>query len=31
MEHFCRDSMIGTIYEGASNMQPQAIAKNLMR
>ena len=31
MEKFYRDSKIGTIYEGTSNMQLQTIAKNLMR
>ncbi|HEX7240852.1 MAG TPA: acyl-CoA dehydrogenase family protein [Longimicrobiaceae bacterium] len=31
VEKFYRDSKIGTIYEGTSNMQLQTIAKNLMR
>jgi alkylation response protein AidB-like acyl-CoA dehydrogenase len=30
VEKFYRDSKIGTIYEGTSNMQLQTIAKNLM-
>ena len=30
-EKFYRDSKIGTIYEGTSNMQLQTIAKNLMK
>jgi alkylation response protein AidB-like acyl-CoA dehydrogenase len=31
VEKFYRDSKIGTIYEGTSNMQLQTIAKNLMK
>ncbi|MBW3627891.1 MAG: acyl-CoA dehydrogenase [Gemmatimonadetes bacterium] len=31
VEKFYRDSKIGTIYEGTSNMQLQTIAKNLLR
>ena len=31
VEKFYRDSKIGTIYEGTSNMQLNTIAKNLMR
>jgi alkylation response protein AidB-like acyl-CoA dehydrogenase len=31
VEKYYRDSKIGTIYEGTSNMQLQTIAKNLMR
>ena len=31
VEKFYRDSKIGTIYEGTSNMQLQTIAKNLIR
>ncbi|MDQ3389141.1 MAG: acyl-CoA dehydrogenase [Gemmatimonadota bacterium] len=31
VEKFYRDSKIGTIYEGTSNMQLQTIAKNLFR
>lgn len=31
VEKFYRDSKIGSIYEGTSNMQLQTIAKNLMR
>jgi alkylation response protein AidB-like acyl-CoA dehydrogenase len=31
VEKFYRDSKIGSIYEGTSNMQLQTIAKNLMK
>jgi butyryl-CoA dehydrogenase/short/branched chain acyl-CoA dehydrogenase len=31
VEKFYRDSKIGTIYEGTSNMQLQTIAKNILR
>jgi alkylation response protein AidB-like acyl-CoA dehydrogenase len=31
VEKFYRDSKIGTIYEGTSNMQLQTIAKNLLK
>ena len=31
VEKFYRDSKIGTIYEGSSNMQMETIAKNLMK
>jgi alkylation response protein AidB-like acyl-CoA dehydrogenase len=31
VEKFYRDSKIGMIYEGTSNMQLQTIAKNLMK
>ena len=31
VEKFYRDSKIGTIYEGTSNMQLQTIAKELLR
>jgi alkylation response protein AidB-like acyl-CoA dehydrogenase len=31
VEKYYRDSKIGTIYEGTSNMQLQTIAKNLMK
>ena len=31
VEKFYRDSKIGTIYEGTSNMQLQTIAKNMLR
>ncbi|CAN5569206.1 hypothetical protein BH24GEM3_BH24GEM3_16940 [soil metagenome] len=31
VEKFYRDSKIGTIYEGTSNMQLRTIAKNLLR
>jgi butyryl-CoA dehydrogenase len=31
VEKFYRDSKIGTIYEGTSNMQLQTIARNLMK
>ncbi len=31
MEKFYRDSKIGTIYEGTTNMQLQTIAKALLQ
>ena len=31
VEKFYRDSKIGTIYEGTSNMQLQTIAKGLLK
>src|SRR5215207_6502210 len=31
VEKYYRDSKIGTIYEGTSNMQLQTIARNLLR
>ncbi|MFL5539641.1 MAG: acyl-CoA dehydrogenase family protein, partial [Longimicrobiaceae bacterium] len=31
VEKYYRDSKIGTIYEGTSNMQLNTIAKNLLR
>jgi alkylation response protein AidB-like acyl-CoA dehydrogenase len=31
VEKFYRDSKIGTIYEGTSNMQLQTIAKTLLK
>ena len=31
VEKFYRDSKIGTIYEGTSNMQLQTIAKSLLK
>jgi short-chain 2-methylacyl-CoA dehydrogenase len=31
VEKFYRDSKIGSIYEGTSNMQMATIAKNLMK